>query len=56
MAERELPDRIPESWLYMATSESGSPVPDTLSEAPPPGRDDGAELDGVIRQVRERVL
>jgi acetoin utilization protein AcuC len=55
MAERELPDRIPEAWVDLASGESGGPAPSTLSEDPPPSRDDSAEVDGVIRLVRERV-
>jgi len=55
MAERDLPDEIPAAWLELAAAEGGGEVPASLSEEPPAGRDDTAEVDGVIRQVRKSV-
>jgi acetoin utilization protein AcuC len=55
MAERVLPDEIPAAWLELAAAEGGGEVPASLSEEPPAGRHDTAEVDSVIRQVRESV-
>jgi acetoin utilization protein AcuC len=56
MAEREIPDEIPESWLELAQAEVGAPVPDRLSEEPPgEGRDSGA-VDAVLAEVKASVL
>jgi acetoin utilization protein AcuC len=56
MAEREIPDEIPESWLELAQAEAGAPVPDRLSEEPPgDGRDSGA-VDAVLAEVKASVL
>lgn len=54
MAERELPDRIPEAWLDLVPAEAGADVPRTLSEEAPQGRDGAEEVDSVIRMLRER--
>ncbi len=54
MADRTVPDEIPQGWLDLATEEAGGAVPRTLSEpAPPPGPDD-AELDGILAEVQAR--
>ncbi|HEX8099775.1 MAG TPA: acetoin utilization protein AcuC [Actinomycetota bacterium] len=52
MAEHELPDELPESWIEEAEREAGHEVPHTLSEAAPstPGRTSDA-----VREVVERV-
>jgi hypothetical protein len=55
MAERDPPDEIPAAWLELAAAEGGGEVPASLSEDPPAGRDDSAEVESVIRQVRESV-
>jgi acetoin utilization protein AcuC len=55
MTERDIPDQLPASWLELASAEGAGEVPTTLSEEPPPARDDSAEVDSVIRAVRERV-
>ncbi|MGH2711787.1 MAG: acetoin utilization protein AcuC [Actinomycetota bacterium] len=54
MAERQIPDELPDSWLELAASKGGGQVPSRLSEDPPAGRDDGGEVDGVIRRLKER--
>jgi acetoin utilization protein AcuC len=36
MAEIEVPDEVPETWHRLASREAGEPVPDRLSEGPPP--------------------
>lgn len=53
MAEAEVPDQIPASWLELAASEGGGEVPTSLSEPAPAGRDDPSELESVLRRVRE---
>ena len=50
MAERELPDEIPESWIEAAEREQGGEVPATLSEEAPAGRSDD---DGALRAAHE---
>jgi acetoin utilization protein AcuC len=56
MAEREIPDEIPASWLELAQAEAGAPVPDRLSEEPSgDGRDSGA-VDAVLAEVKASVL
>ncbi len=54
MAERTLPDEIPQTWLDLATAEAGGGVPRTLSEEPPPAGPDGAELESILAEVRAR--
>jgi acetoin utilization protein AcuC len=55
MAGREIPDEIPQAWLDLVAAETDVAPPRTLSEDPPPGRDNATELDSVIRQVKELV-
>ncbi len=55
MAGRELPDDIPPGWLDLVRAEGADPVPVTLSEEPPPARDHGAEVDGVLAELRGRL-
>jgi acetoin utilization protein AcuC len=55
MAERELPDEIPESWLEVAQAEAGASVPDSLSEeAPGNGRGAGG-VEAVLAEVKASV-
>jgi acetoin utilization protein AcuC len=51
MAERQVPDRLPSSWVELAESEGGGPVPETLSEGSPPARDDSAEIAALIAEA-----
>jgi acetoin utilization protein AcuC len=55
MAEREVPDRIPEDWLQLAAEESGGAVPDRLSEEPPPSGEDRTAVNSVVDQVKRVV-
>jgi hypothetical protein len=55
MAGREIPDEIPDSWQARARETAGHPVPDRLSEPPPPGGD-RAEVESILEQVRRTVL
>ena len=55
MAEADPPDEIPKAYLDLAMAEAGRVVPSRLSEEPPPTRGDEAEVEGVIRDVRERL-
>jgi acetoin utilization protein AcuC len=52
MVEREVPDRLPQGWLALATETSGAPVPDRLSEDPPAESGPDAEVDAVLGEVR----
>jgi acetoin utilization protein AcuC len=57
MAERDLPDELPESWIEQAEREALGPVPATLSEPPVrsgPGTDAG--ISRVIEEVRREVV
>lgn len=56
MAEREIPDEIPESWLELAQAEAGVPVPDRLSEEPPGDGRDSSAVDAVLAEVKASVL
>jgi acetoin utilization protein AcuC len=51
MAEYQVPDEIPRSWLELAEKEAGARVPETLSEDAPPARDDSAEIAAVIDEA-----
>jgi acetoin utilization protein AcuC len=53
MAEAELADQLPAPWLELAAAEGGGEVPTTLTEETPAGEGDSAELESVLRQVRE---
>jgi acetoin utilization protein AcuC len=56
MAEQDVPDEIPASWLDLAEKEAGTTVPDRLSEEPPPARDDRAEVERVVAEVKAAAL
>jgi acetoin utilization protein AcuC len=56
MAERDVPDQLPEAWLELARREAGGPVPDRLSEEPPPSREDLTAVRGVVDQVRPPAI
>jgi acetoin utilization protein AcuC len=53
LAELEVPDRIPDRWLEMATEAAGGSVPERLSEEPPPGREERAAIDSVLSQLAQ---
>ena len=52
LAEVELPDELPGEWVRAAEEEAGAPVPDRLSEEPPPGGN-VMEVTGVLEEVRK---
>ena len=54
MAETTVPDEIPQGWLDLAATQAGGPVPNTLSEEPPPAGPEGPELDGILAEVHGR--
>ena len=54
MAEKALPDDIPQSWLELAEAKASSAVPRTLSEESPPAGPEGSELEGILAEVRGR--
>jgi acetoin utilization protein AcuC len=57
MAEKELPDDLPESWIEKAEREAGHAVPHTLSEqAPTTGRGSSDAVESVIQQVKATVF
>jgi acetoin utilization protein AcuC len=53
MAEAELPDHLPESWLEHVEFQLRGEVPVTFSEAPLPQRGEDTETRGVIHLVRQ---
>ena len=53
LAEREISDAIPASWVEKAAREAGGGVPDRLSEEPASGREDRAAIDSVLAQVAQ---
>ena len=55
MGEAELADELPPDFVDLVTREAGRQVPSRLSEPAPPARDDEAEVDSVIRDVRSRL-
>ena len=56
MAERELPDVLPASWIEEAEREAGVAVPSTLSEASVPDRGDPQAVARVIDEVKGRIF
>jgi len=56
MAEVELPDHLPESWLEQVEFQLRGEVPVTFSEEPLPQRGEDAETRGVIDLVRRSVF
>lgn len=56
MAERRLPDEVPEEWRRLAQDMARTAVPDRLSEEPAAGRDVGPEVESVMAEVRRAFL
>ena len=56
MAERDVPDELPEAWIALASEEAGAPVPERLSEEPPPASGSDDEVDRVLADVRRAHL
>jgi acetoin utilization protein AcuC len=56
MAERDLPDELPESWIEEAEREAGMEVPSTLSEPSVPDRGDPQGVERVIDEVKGRIF
>ncbi|HEX2032374.1 MAG TPA: acetoin utilization protein AcuC [Actinomycetota bacterium] len=52
MADRQVPDEIPEAWLALARDRGGGAVPDRLSEQAPPVEENRAEVASIIDEVR----
>ena len=56
MAAVEIPDELPENWIEEAARQSGSSVPDRLSEPSLPPRGDDRAVQKVIEQVRTTIF
>ena len=56
MAERDLPDELPESWIEAAEREAGYDVPDRLSEPALPGSGTDPAVDRVIEACRAAIF
>ncbi len=56
MADAELPDHLPESWLEDVEFQVRSEVPVTFSEDPLPSRGEDTETRGVIALVRQSLF
>ncbi|HWC31667.1 MAG TPA: acetoin utilization protein AcuC [Actinomycetota bacterium] len=56
MAEREVPDAIPQRWLDLARTQVGGDVPGRLSEDAPPARESIDEIAAVVDDVRRTVF
>lgn len=55
MADREVPDEVPESWLALARDKAGASVPGRLSEDAPPAKENRTEVTAVIEDARRGV-
>jgi acetoin utilization protein AcuC len=57
MAGTDVPDRLPDRWVELATEEAGQVVPATLSERPVPEGPGTAEaVRRVIGEVKEKIF
>ena len=56
MAERQLPDAIPEPWLELARGEAGGDIPARLSEEQRPGAEPSEEVAAVVDEIRRTLL
>lgn len=56
MAERQVPDQLPEAWLELARREAGGTVPDRLSEEPPPSQEDLIAVRDMVDEVRPPAI
>jgi acetoin utilization protein AcuC len=56
MSEREVPDRVPDQWLALASEKAGASVPDRLLEEPPPEAEPDPELEQVLAELRRAHL
>ena len=56
MAEVELPDHLPESWLEQVEFQLRGEVPVTFSEEPRPQKGEDSETRGVIHLVRQSLF
>jgi acetoin utilization protein AcuC len=55
MAEANVPNEIPESWIEGAEREAGSSVPTTLSEPPVLSRGHDEAVDEVVEEVKRTI-
>jgi len=56
MAEREVPDELPEAWMRLARERAGGPLPERLSEEPPVTQENRSETAAVVDEVKRAVL
>ena len=55
MAEVEVPDELPGSWLELAAAEGAEHMPERLSEEPPPSGNRDGEIESVLSDLRGRL-
>ncbi|MGH2724225.1 MAG: acetoin utilization protein AcuC [Actinomycetota bacterium] len=56
MAERDVPDELPEAWMRLARDKAGGPVPERLSEEPPAAGENRSETAGVVAEVKRALF